>query len=778
MIRFSYIIILLVLEVIMFQLFFYVARKKDDTARAFKRLITVAGFLIIFNICALVEDFPDDLAVFFQGCYYGCYSFLMIFFLEVINIFTNGSRLHKQIRIPLIALACADAASLVLNAFLHHAFTPFHTVIKMTGEPVRSYLTGTPFYQVHLYFCYCLAAATLLLLVFKLYRTYGLYHRKYLAITMVFVVILFLDAGYVYLHQPLNMSLIFYLGGVITVYYYLTRYIPKILNSEILTIAIHNMESGVVCFDLDKEPTFVSKYMYKLLGIEDEDPSKVARHFMLDENKPTLQKGMLDWYQTDLDHISPFQREDWDSGATTHYEVRYNIIRDSHDRLIGTYYMIYDRSNEVAKMNQEHFRATHDPLTGQYNREGFMEKVRALLDHAGEKQYVMLYSNIKDFKLVNDLFGTPKGDEILRHIASALEKHCSGDEVFGRVGPDQFALCMPAERFYKEMFTEYIKEACELVDSIYFNLHIHVGIYYIEHSTDDISLICDKASMAIATIKNNNELIFAEYTDKIMDQVLQERRIISEFDRTIGTESFRFYLQPQMDRDKKLRGAEALVRWIHPIKGDMSQEDFLPILENNGLLWRLDLYIWEEAIKQIKRWENTVFSNLSVSVNISPKDFYYLDVYKAFVGLVERYRIDPGRLNLEITESAFMSEPSNQIGIVKKLRQYGFSVEMDDFGSGYSSLNMLKDMEVDVLKIDMGFLRGSEDPERTRMIILSIIEMAHKLRIPVLAEGVETAEQLEFLTKAGCDLFQGYYFGKPISVERFEERFGAEIQDW
>jgi EAL domain-containing protein (putative c-di-GMP-specific phosphodiesterase class I) len=169
---------------------------------------------------------------------------------------------------------------------------------------------------------------------------------------------------------------------------------------------------------------------------------------------------------------------------------------------------------------------------------------------------------------------------------------------------------------------------------------------------------------------------------------------------------------------------------------------------------------------------------LSISVNISPKDFYYLDVYKAFVGLVERYRIDPGRLNLEITESAFMSEPSNQIGIVKKLRQYGFSVEMDDFGSGYSSLNMLKDMEVDVLKIDMGFLRGSEDPERTRMIILSIIEMAHKLRIPVLAEGVETAEQLEFLTKAGCDLFQGYYFGKPISVERFEERFGAEIQDW
>ncbi len=775
MIRFSYIFILLVLEVIMFQLFFYVARKKDITAQAFKKLIIVAGLLIIFNVCALVEDFPDTLAVFFQGCYYGCYSFLMIAFLEVINIFTSGSRLHPQIRLPLLFLACADATSLVLNTFFHHAFTPFHTVIKMTGEPVRGYLTGTPFYQVHLYYCYCLAAATLLLLVFKLYRTYGLYHRKYLAITMVFVAILFLDAGYVYLHQPLNISLLFYLGGVITVYYYLTRYIPKILNNEILTIAIHSMESGVVCFDLDNEPTFVSNYMYKMLGIEDEDPAKVAEHFVMNENFAALQKGMQDWYQTELDDISPYRREDWDSGADTHYEIRFSTIRDSHDRLIGSYYMIYDRSNEVAKMNQEHYRATHDPLTGLFNREGFMEKVRVLLDHAGDKQYVMLYSNIKDFKLVNDLFGTPKGDEILRHIAQTLERHCSGDEVFGRVGPDQFALCMPAERFYKEMIEGFIKESCQLVDSIYFNLHIHVGVYYIEHTADDISLICDKASMAIATIKNDNELIFAEYSEKIMDQVLQERRIISEFDRTIGTECFKFYLQPQMDRNKQLRGAEALVRWIHPVKGDLSQEEFLPILENNGLLWRLDLYIWEEAIKQIKRWENTPFSRLSISVNISPKDFYYLDVYKAFVGLVERYQIDPGRLNLEITESAFMNEPSNQIGIVKKLRKYGFSVEMDDFGSGYSSLNMLKDMEVDVLKIDMGFLRGSEDPERTGMIILSIIEMAHKLRIPVLVEGVETGEQLEFLTKGGCDLFQGYYFGKPISVERFEERFGAEI---
>ena len=388
---------------------------------------------------------------------------------------------------------------------------------------------------------------------------------------------------------------------------------------------------------------------------------------------------------------------------------------------------------------------------------------------------MLLYSDIKDFKLVNDLFGIMKGDEILKHIAGRLEQECEEDDAYGRVGPDQFALCMPEERFYKERILKFVDETGALIDSTQFTIHIHVGIYRIEIPEEDVSLFCDRAAMAISTIKNNNNLVFAEYNEKIMDQVLQERRIISEFDKTIGTEAFRIHLQPQMDRNKNLKGAEALVRWIHPVRGSMAQEEFLPILEESGLLWKLDQYIWEEAARQLRKWKNTEFEKLTISVNISPRDFYYVNVYKTFTDLVEKYGIGPSKLNLEITETAFMNDAQNQIRLVEKLKAYGFRVEMDDFGSGYSSLNMLKDMDMDVLKIDMGFLQDSSHENKARNIIESVIDMARKLDMTVLAEGVETQEQFRFLYEHGCDLFQGYFFGKPVSVEEFEERFRNTI---
>ena len=198
---------------------------------------------------------------------------------------------------------------------------------------------------------------------------------------------------------------------------------------------------------------------------------------------------------------------------------------------------------------------------------------------------------------------------------------------------------------------------------------------------------------------------------------------------------------------------------------------FVEMFERNGMIAKLDQYVWEQACRQLQKWERCGHGDIYLSVNISPKDFYYLDIYKIFTELIGKYKIAPSNLKLEITETTVMENLEEQLALIKRLRAAGFIVEMDDFGSGYSSLNMLKDICVDVLKIDMAFLKKGEDEERGRNILCTIIELSNKLDMPVIMEGVETKEQVQFLTEMGCHIFQGFYFAKPMSVSQFEKTY-------
>lgn len=231
------------------------------------------------------------------------------------------------------------------------------------------------------------------------------------------------------------------------------------------------------------------------------------------------------------------------------------------------------------------------------------------------------------------------------------------------------------------------------------------------------------------------------------------------------------YLQPQIGEGGKVIGAEALVRWQHPERGLVFPGDFIGVFEKTGLIYKLDEYMWELAAQKLKEWKDAGEEELHISVNISARDFYYMDIYEKMTSLVEKYGISPARLKLEITETAMMTEMKNQITLLERLRDYGFQIEIDDFGSGYSSLNMLKDITVDIVKIDMGFLRESERSEKGASILNHIISLINQLGMGVITEGVETKEQVESLTKMGCSMFQGYYFAKPMPVDAFEEKY-------
>lgn len=239
----------------------------------------------------------------------------------------------------------------------------------------------------------------------------------------------------------------------------------------------------------------------------------------------------------------------------------------------------------------------------------------------------------------------------------------------------------------------------------------------------------------------------------------------------IREKQFKVYLQPQITAAGEVLGAEALVRWQHPERGMIPPGEFIEVFEKNGMIVRVDQYMWEEACRQLKKWRDRGWKDLYISVNISPRDFLLTDIYECVTSLIRKYNVPPYLLKLEITETSMMENFEEKLKLIEKLQRAGFTVEMDDFGSGYSSLNMLKNIDVDVLKVDMAFLGQTDDEERGRTILKSVVRMSKELGTTVLIEGVETKEQLEFLKKCECNIFQGYYFAKPMPIAEFEEMY-------
>lgn len=256
-----------------------------------------------------------------------------------------------------------------------------------------------------------------------------------------------------------------------------------------------------------------------------------------------------------------------------------------------------------------------------------------------------------------------------------------------------------------------------------------------------------------------------------MKRLMHEKSIVAEFDKALENGEFCMYLQPQFDSRGTLLGAEALVRWNHPKRGLLYPDSFVGILEKTGIIYKLDNFIWEKAAEKIKEWNAAGYEDYHISINISAKDFYYLDLYNVLTGIVRKYGIAPKHLNLEITETVIMSDVKMHMEILDRLQQFGFQIEIDDFGSGYSSLNTLKDIKADLLKIDMLFLRETDNQERSRKILKFIITMAKALNMDVITEGVETEKQLDFLSGIGCEMFQGFYFSRPIPVDKFEDKY-------
>ncbi|MEG1431416.1 EAL domain-containing protein [Eubacterium sp.] len=411
-----------------------------------------------------------------------------------------------------------------------------------------------------------------------------------------------------------------------------------------------------------------------------------------------------------------------------------------------------------------------DPLTGLLNRYGFYRHVRKVLDTDDKRHFSIIRIDLDNFKMLNDTLGIEAGDTLLKDCGAFLQKYRNEHTLFARLDSDHFAGLIPQDTLNDTALFEQLSHWFSTYP-LKFKLSTHMGVYTVESRDMDAAIMCDRALLALKSIKGSYTKRIAWYDDSLRARLMEEQALSGEMAAALAQGQFEIYFQPQVNYESgALIGAEALVRWNHPERGMLPPSTFIPLFERNGFISDLDEYVWDRCCRILRKWldDTQRYVPIAVSVNISRVDIYNPHLCERLTALVEKYHLPASMLKLEITETAYMQNPNQLIAVVKALREAGFLIEMDDFGSGYSSLNTLKDVPVDLLKLDMRFLSSGEDDARGGNILSSVIRMAHWLKIPVIAEGVETQHQADYLKSLGCLYMQGYYFDRPMAIDAFE----------
>ena len=414
-----------------------------------------------------------------------------------------------------------------------------------------------------------------------------------------------------------------------------------------------------------------------------------------------------------------------------------------------------------------------DPLTGVMNLSGLKRKVYEIIKSKPNEKYCFCVFDIRYFGGINRRFSFELGDSILKKTADVFKKQMGEDTVFCRIEADKFCFFKKFRDYEstQRSFQKFVnKMQCfEELSAINLPIDYQAGMYVTDKAGEcSISQAIDKANSARSTLKDYHSSKLAFFNEDMLEQHKHEVELIQDFKSALADNEITVYYQPQCRyTQNKLAGAEALVRWYSPKHGFVSPSEFIPLLERNGLIYDLDRYVWELVCKHQRKWLDKGYC-CPVSVNVSRYDVLRNGICEELCSLLDKYGIPKKMFPLEITETAYIKSSSELINVVDMLKEAGFTVEMDDFGSGYSSLNALKDVSVDMLKLDMKFLDMNGINGKGGSILNCIVRMTRWLNMPVLAEGVETKDQAEYLKNIGCDLMQGYYFAKPMPADEFE----------
>ncbi len=466
------------------------------------------------------------------------------------------------------------------------------------------------------------------------------------------------------------------------------------------------------------------------------------------------------------------------------YAVEYNgdevtrallVVKDVEDVIIKErmhQHLLEETINRLEQAQKTLSHVIYDKMTGLYTKEYFYEKVENILKAESDKEFLFLVIDVEDFKSFNSIAGVPNGDKLIRHIASFIDNEFKNilHSVYTRtIGACYALVCENDQDKIKEFQKKIMANIAEYSSDI--SINFVFGEYLIKDKEEDIALMHDKAILAANSCKGIYGLYCGQYTEEMEEKVNMNRLLSQDMQRGLVRKEFEIYFQPKYDvKTLEICGAEALVRWNHRHEKMLSPAVFIPLFEQNGFIRSLDYYVWEESCAFIKN--NNI--EIPISVNVSRANIYSLDLQETILKLLQKYNLEPSRLCLEFTESAYYNDISTIQNILANLQNSGVIISMDDFGSGYSSLSMLKNVFVNELKIDASFVDFEDGDERSLFILEMIVQMSKKLKLHVTVEGVETKEQLEIVTKLDCDTVQGYYMARPMPSSDFLELLNSK----
>ncbi len=414
-----------------------------------------------------------------------------------------------------------------------------------------------------------------------------------------------------------------------------------------------------------------------------------------------------------------------------------------------------------------------DALTGLYNFTGFYKRTEEWIRlHPGCRYRVLRY-DLDGFRNINGAFGYEAGNRLLMAFGRYMHENDTEDSFSAHLNADHFVrFCSDDSMSPRESYDRFVAYFSDY--ELKYPLSLHIGVYDLCEPDCGPQAMSYKALLALQSIKGDFSSHVAYFSPALLQSTQEQLELLGDADAALRSGQFQIWFQPQTDYESgRTVGAEALIRWQHPTKGLLAPGSFLPLFERSRIITSVDKYVWEKSCQYLRKWLDMGY-DIPISVNISRLDIYETDVCGILQGLVEKYGIPPKMLHLEITESFYMDKPKEMIAVVNNFHRAGFTVEMDDFGAGYSSLNILKDLDIDVLKLDLKFLEDFDDGENRGGIILrSVIQMAKELNMSIIAEGVETEEEAKFLSSIGGCVMQGYYFSRPKPAEEFEEQLEA-----
>ena len=653
----------------------------------------------------------------------------------------------------LLSLFTLDYIQYIFNLFLNQAFET--KPIDVDGSV---YIQLVPYLgqTFHRILDYGLLAIILFILIYKTVKSPRIYSERYSVILITLVVVALWQTYYIFSRTPVDRSMIGFGVVGLMFFYFSLYYRPLRLLDQMLATVASELPEALYFFDMGGNCIWANEPAISLLELNN-DRLEAA------QDRLRIMFGEQTWETDEWSEHKVIESED---GNRYYYLEKHSVSNDSGKKM-GSFLSIRDNTAERLALEKEKYNATHDTLTELYTKEHLFEKFAEILKENPDRNYLVIYSNISDFKIVNDIFGNQFGDFVLKYIAGTIQQEMDGKGIAGRLVGDTFGMCIPEDKFVEEEIVRELTHFTVTDGEVEHFLLMHLGVYKVIDRSLDVSYMFDRARIALSTIKDDYHTYIAYFDSEMREKVLWEQKITTQLSMALSEGQIVPFLQPIVDEKSRVVGAEALVRWKHPEEGFLAPFRFIPVFERNGMIADIDRYMWRCACETLYRWQQED-RDLFISINISPKDFYFMDVGQEIRNIVKEFGIDQKLLRIEVTESVMMSEQDRIMTVLDDFRRDGFLVEMDDFGSGYSSLNMLKDMPVDLIKIDMAFLRKSEHSDRATIILKNIVRLSEELGLISLTEGVETEEQYKMLADMGCKLFQGYHFAKPMPINEFE----------